>query len=112
MVQASRGMLVPASPHLRSEPWIVAHMARATLGDKSVVPWEWLVEDYSRIRDKIEAVFPIFQGFNARIKVPGGFIWPTPQASGSGRLPTAGPTSSSSQASMKTSIKTIQMRFG
>jgi formate dehydrogenase major subunit len=73
MVQASRGPLVPASSHLRSEPWIVAHMARATLGDKSVVPWEWLVEDYSRIRDKIEAVFPIFQGFNARIKVPGGF---------------------------------------
>ena len=87
MVQASRGMLVPASPHLRSEPWIVAHMARATLGDKSVVSWEWLVGDYSRIRDKIEAVFPIFQGFNARIKVPGGFhlantarerIWKTP----------------------------------
>src|SRR5271167_4930467 len=73
VVQASRGMLVPASPHLRSEPWIVAHMARATLGDKSVVPWEWLVGDYARIRDKIEAVFPIFQGFNARIKVPGGF---------------------------------------
>src|SRR5277367_1410744 len=87
IVQASRGMLVPASPHLRSEPWIVAHMARATLGDKSVVSWEWLVGDYSRIRDKIEAVFPIFQGFNARIKVPGGFhlantarerIWKTP----------------------------------
>ena len=87
MVQASRGMLTPASPHLRSEPWIVANMARATLGDKSVVPWEWLVEDYSRIRDKIEAVFPIFQGFNARIKIPGGFrlanpaserIWMTP----------------------------------
>jgi molybdopterin-dependent oxidoreductase alpha subunit len=87
MVQASRGMLVPASPHLRSEPWIVAYMARATLGDKSVVSWEWLVDDYSRIRDKIEAVFPIFQGFNARIKVPGGFhlantarerIWKTP----------------------------------
>ena len=55
--------------------------------DKSVVPWPWLIEDYSRIRDKIEAVFPIFQGFNARIKVPGGFhlansarerIWKTP----------------------------------
>ena len=87
MVQASRGVVAPASPHLRSEPWIVASMARATLGDKSVIPWEWLVEDYSRIRDKIEAVFPIFQGFNARIKVPGGFrlanaaserIWMTP----------------------------------
>jgi formate dehydrogenase major subunit len=73
MVQASRGSLRPASPQLRSEPWIVAHMARATLGNKSVVPWEWLVEDYSRIRNKIEAVSPIFQGFNARIKVPGGF---------------------------------------
>jgi anaerobic selenocysteine-containing dehydrogenase len=45
------------------------------------------VEDYSRIRDKIEAVFPIFQGYNARIAVPGGFhltngarerIWKTP----------------------------------
>ena len=87
MVQASRGVVAPASPHLRSEPWIVAGMARATLGDKSVVPWEWLVEDYSRIRDKIEAVFPIFQAFNARIKIPGGFrlanaaserIWMTP----------------------------------
>ena len=87
IVQASRGMLVPASPHLRSEAWIVAHMARATLRDKSVVEWESLVEDYSRIRDKIEAVFPIFQGYNARIAVPGGFhlsntarerIWKTP----------------------------------
>ena len=87
MVQASRGVVAPASPELRSEPWIVASMARATLGDKSVVPWEWLVEDYSRIREKIEAVFPIFQGFNARIKEPGGFrlanaaserVWMTP----------------------------------
>jgi formate dehydrogenase major subunit len=87
MVQGSRGMLVPASPHLRSEPWIVARMAQTTIGKKSVIPWEWLVDDYSRIRDKIEGVFPIFQGFNARIKVPGGFhlansarerIWKTP----------------------------------
>jgi molybdopterin-dependent oxidoreductase alpha subunit len=87
IVQASRGMLVPASPHLRSEPWIVAHMARATLGDRSVIQWESLVQDYARIREKIEAVFPIFQGYNARIRIPGGFhlsntarerIWKTP----------------------------------
>ena len=87
VVQASRGMLVPPSPHLRSEVWIVAHMARATLGEKSVVQWESLVEDYSRVREKIEAVFPIFQGYNARIAIPGGFrlsntaserIWKTP----------------------------------
>jgi formate dehydrogenase major subunit len=87
MVQASRGVVAPASPHLRSETWIVGQIAHATLGSKSVVPWEWLLEDYSRIRDKIEAVFPMFQGFNARIQVPGGFrlanpaserIWKTP----------------------------------
>jgi len=87
VVQASRGMLVPPSPHLHSEAWIVAHMARATLGGKSLVQWESLVEDYSRIRDKIEEVFPIFQGYNTRITIPGGFrlsnaaserIWKTP----------------------------------
>lgn len=32
-----------------------------------------MVEDYSRIRDKIEAVFDDFDDFNERIKVPGGF---------------------------------------
>jgi molybdopterin-dependent oxidoreductase alpha subunit len=87
MVHASHGHAVPASPHLRSEPWIVAHMARAILGSRSKVPWEYLVEDYDRIRDAIEKVFPIFQGYNARVRVPGGFhlnnsarerIWNTP----------------------------------
>ena len=87
MVHASEGRAVPASPHLRSEPWIVAHLARAILGPGSRVPWEHLVEDYDRIRDAIEKVFPIFQGFNARVRVPGGFhlnnsarerIWHTP----------------------------------
>jgi formate dehydrogenase major subunit len=87
VVQASTGILVPPSPHLHSEAWIVAHMAWVTLGSKSLVQWESLVEDYSRIRDKIEQVFPIFQGYNARIAIPGGFrlsnaaserIWKTP----------------------------------
>jgi anaerobic selenocysteine-containing dehydrogenase len=45
------------------------------------------VADYDRIRDAIEDVFPIFQGYNARIREPGGFhltstarerIWVTP----------------------------------
>ena len=87
MVHASMGMNTPASEHLRSEPAIVAGLARATLGDRSRVNWEELVADYDRIRDAIEAVFPIFQGYNARIRVPGGFhltstarerIWTTP----------------------------------
>ncbi len=73
MVHASMGMNPPASEQLRSEPAIVAGLARATLGARSKVDWEALVADYDRIRDEIEAVFPIFQAYNARIRVPGGF---------------------------------------
>jgi molybdopterin-dependent oxidoreductase alpha subunit len=73
MVHASRGHAEPAGEHLRSEIWIVAQMARATLGAKSVVDWEGLSADYARIRDKIEQVFPEFKGFNQRIRQPGGF---------------------------------------
>ncbi len=72
MVHASQGRLKPASEHLRSEPAIVALLARATLPD-SKVDWEGLVADYDRIRDDIEAVFPIFADYNERIRVPGGF---------------------------------------
>lgn len=72
MVHASQGRLKPASEHLRSEPAIVALLARAALPD-SRVDWAGMVADYDRIRDGIEAVFPIFADFNARIRVPGGF---------------------------------------
>jgi molybdopterin-dependent oxidoreductase alpha subunit len=73
MVHASAGRNKPASKQLLSEPAIVARMARATLGQRSVVDWESFSSDYDLIRDAIEAVFPIFQGYNARIRVPGGF---------------------------------------
>jgi molybdopterin-dependent oxidoreductase alpha subunit len=87
MVHASAGRNKPASEHLLSEPAIVAGMARATLGDRTVVDWQRFVSNYDLIRDAIEDVFPIFQGYNARIRVPGGFhlvstardrIWATP----------------------------------
>jgi molybdopterin-dependent oxidoreductase alpha subunit len=79
MVHASRGKLPPASPYLRSEPAIVAGMARATL-PRSTVPWEDFTADYGLIRDAIEAVFPDFHDFNARIRIPGGFRLPLPAA--------------------------------
>jgi formate dehydrogenase major subunit len=87
MVHASAGRNAPASEHLLSESAIVAGLARATIGSNPDIPWEELIADYDRIRDAIEAVFPIFQGYNARIRVPGGFhltslarerIWATP----------------------------------
>jgi molybdopterin-dependent oxidoreductase alpha subunit len=77
MVHASQGKLPPASPQLLSEPAIVARMAAATLPN-SKVDWLYLVEDYARIRDAIEAVFPDFRDYNARIKIPGGFRLPLP----------------------------------
>jgi molybdopterin-dependent oxidoreductase alpha subunit len=72
MVHASRGGLKPASEHLKSEPAIIAGMALATLPDTRV-GWAALVADYGKIRDSIEAVFPEFADFNARIEKPGGF---------------------------------------
>ncbi len=73
MVHISVGINPPASEHLLSEPAIVARLAAATLGARSNVPWLWLVEDYARIRDQIEKVFPDFKDFNRRVAVPGGF---------------------------------------
>jgi len=73
MVHISSGINPPASEHLLSEPAIVARLAAATIGDRSKTPWLWLIEDYSRIRDKIEAVFDDFKDFNQRVAVPGGF---------------------------------------
>src|SRR4051812_7029957 len=78
IVQASRGVLEPASPELLSEPRIVARLARATLGARSTVPWEELAGDYDAIRDAIERVIPIFERYNERVRVPGGFHLPNP----------------------------------
>jgi formate dehydrogenase major subunit len=73
MVHASSGLVVPPSEHLKSEVAIVCGMAKATLPDCGI-NWDDFVTDYSRIRDKIEEVFPdLFADFNKRIRQPGGF---------------------------------------
>jgi molybdopterin-dependent oxidoreductase alpha subunit len=76
VVHQSHGSLEPASEHLLSEPAIVARLARATLGGRGGVSWEWLVEDYDRIRDLIERVIPGFDDYNRRVREPGGFYLP------------------------------------
>ncbi|MFJ6995636.1 FdhF/YdeP family oxidoreductase [Streptomyces sp. NPDC003090] len=77
LVHASRGNLPPASPHLLSEPAIVARMARAVLGPASTTPWEQFENDYATIRDRIARVVPGFEDFNARLAAnPGGFALP------------------------------------
>lgn len=75
MVHASRGMLNPAASSLRSEPAIVAGIAKAVLPHCSI-DWDGLVANYDRIRDAIEAVFPDFHDFNTRVRQKGGFRLP------------------------------------
>ncbi|MFM0237269.1 FdhF/YdeP family oxidoreductase [Paraburkholderia phytofirmans] len=87
MVHASSGKLAPASEHLRSEPAIVAGIARATLPNTKL-PWMELISDYDKIRDLIEQTVPGFEDFNARIRVPGGFRLPLPAAERQWHTPT------------------------
>jgi len=77
-VHRSQGRLPPVSPALASEPAIVTGLARATLGEESRVPWEELVADYDRIRERIARVVPGCEDMNARVRSPGGFTLPRP----------------------------------
>ena len=79
-VHRSEGRLPPVAHALASEPAIVAGLARATLGGESRVPWEELVADYDRIRDRIARVVPGCEDMNERVREPGGFTLPRPPA--------------------------------
>jgi len=76
-VMLSLGSRKPASPHLLSEPEIIARIARATMPD-SATPWEWYVGDYDRIRDVMAKVLPGFEGFNELVRQQYGFRIPQP----------------------------------
>lgn len=78
VVQASRGFLPPASPHLLSEPAIVARLARATLADRTTVDWEGITAGYDRVRDLISRVIPGFEDYNLSVRKKGGFYLPNP----------------------------------
>jgi molybdopterin-dependent oxidoreductase alpha subunit len=74
VVHTSRGRLDPASPHLLSEVAIVSRLGRALLGD--ALPWAEFEADYRAVRERIEAVVPGFEDFEARVVRPGGFTLP------------------------------------
>jgi len=76
-VMLSLGSRKPASPHLLSEPEIIARIARATMPE-SATPWEWYVGDYDRIRDTMAKVLPGFEGFNQLVRQHYGFRIPQP----------------------------------
>ncbi|MCX8471148.1 MAG: FdhF/YdeP family oxidoreductase [Chitinophagaceae bacterium] len=76
VVSASKGNLKPISNNLMSEPAIVCHLAKATLGKKSKVDWDSYLQSYDAIRDSIEKTIPGFDAFNIRVRQPEGFYLP------------------------------------
>jgi molybdopterin-dependent oxidoreductase alpha subunit len=70
----SQGRRAPASEHLRSEPAIVAGIAKAALDANPLVPWDGWVANYARIREAIAATYPeTFSDMSHRMWQPGGF---------------------------------------
>lgn len=71
-VQLSKGSRRPASPHLLSEPAIVAGVAKAALPDSNT-RWDWYVADYDRVRDAMATVIPRLADYNRKVRQPMGF---------------------------------------
>ena len=76
-VHRSQGGLKPASPDLRSEPWIVGKLAEATVGSDQI-DWMHTVEHYDRIRSLMEHSLEGFENFNERVRESHGFALPNP----------------------------------
>jgi len=76
IVHSSRGRLKPASELLKSEPEIVARLARGTLGDHDEINWEEMVDNYDVIRDRIARVVGGHHDYNVRVRQPNGFVLP------------------------------------
>jgi molybdopterin-dependent oxidoreductase alpha subunit len=78
-MHGTRGFSEPASPELRSEPAIVAGIAKALRFANPHIDWDAWVADYSLVREAIERTYPdIFADFNRRMWQPGGFHRPIP----------------------------------
>jgi molybdopterin-dependent oxidoreductase alpha subunit len=78
-VHGSRGVAEPASEHVRSEPWIIAALAKATLPPNPKIDWDGWVGDYARIRGAIAETYPDdFHALDLRMWQPGGFHRPLP----------------------------------
>jgi molybdopterin-dependent oxidoreductase alpha subunit len=79
-VHMSAGQKTPASQHLKSEPWIVAQLAQATLSHANArargcaqMPWLDWADNYDLIRDLIAQTIAGHTDYNQRVRVPLGF---------------------------------------
>ena len=119
-MHGSKGRAEPAGANLRSEPAIIAGMAKALLPTVPAMAnahWDGWVSNYARIRDAIEETFPeIFFQFNERMWMPGGFrkpiaashrVWNTP----SGKATFIAPASLDENPDMKEEGENILRLF-
>jgi len=105
-VQMSQGIFEHASEQLRSEPWIVCQLAKATLGERTTVDWDAMAANYDRIRDAISRVVPGCENYNERIRTKTGFYMPNPPNHGEF-------TTSSGKAQFKASkLEKIEVPLG
>lgn len=76
VIHPSLGKVEPASPHLLSEPAIVAGIAKALLPPNPAIDWDAWVGDYSLVRDEIAKAIPhFFARFNQRLQEERGGFW-------------------------------------
>jgi molybdopterin-dependent oxidoreductase alpha subunit len=77
-VHASRGVLPPVSPHVRSEVAIIAGIAEATIGKRHGIDWSAMAVDHNLIREHIAHVVPGCEEYTHNVDRPGGFVLPHP----------------------------------
>lgn len=76
VVEWSRGVLDPISKHLINETHVACRMAKAVLGERSVVDWDKFINSYDAVRNDIEQCIPGFENYNERVVQKGGFYLP------------------------------------
>jgi molybdopterin-dependent oxidoreductase alpha subunit len=76
-IHGSLGLQPPASPHLLSEPAIIAGLAKTALSPNPKIDWDAWAADYALVRNAIAETYPdIFHDFSERMWQPGGFHRP------------------------------------
>jgi molybdopterin-dependent oxidoreductase alpha subunit len=76
VVEWSKGVLDPISKHLINETHVACRMAKAVLGERSVVDWDKFINSYDAVRNDIEQCIPGFENYNERVVQKGGFYLP------------------------------------
>ncbi len=78
-IHPSHGQREPASPALRSEPAIIAGIAKAVMPANPKVDWDAWVGDYRLVRHAIAASRPDwYSDYDNRMRQEGGFVRPNP----------------------------------